>query len=44
MVFPAPLPDDPLTYNEHNEAHSKPDFNSDDQPFWFSQKVQEDAG
>lgn len=43
MVFPAPPPDDPLTYDSDNDDHARPDFNIRDQPFWFSEKVQENV-
>lgn len=43
MVFPAPPPDDPRTYEPDNDEHTLPDFSSRDQPFWFSEKVQENA-
>jgi len=42
MVFPAPPPDDPRTYNSDDE-YAEPDFSSRDQPFWFSEKVRENA-
>ena len=39
MVFPAPLPEDPLTYCPKNEDHTKPDFSRGDRPFWFHEQV-----
>lgn len=39
MVFPAPLPEDPLTYNPKNEEHIEPDFREKEQPFWYHEQV-----
>lgn len=41
MVFPAPPPEDPLTYSEKNDEHTEPDFATRVQPFWYSERVQE---
>lgn len=41
MIFPAPPPEDPLTYSEKNNEHSEPDFATRDQLFWYSERVQE---
>ncbi|WP_375182967.1 hypothetical protein, partial [Marinobacter sp.] len=43
MIFPAPPPEDPLTYSEKNNEHTEPDFATRDQPFWYSEWVQERA-
>ena len=43
MVFPAPPPDDPRTYDSEDEEYAQPDFTRRDQPFWYSEKVQEDV-
>lgn len=43
MVFPAPPPDDPRTYKSDDEAYAEPDFTTRDQPFWFTEKVRENA-
>ncbi|WP_420389828.1 hypothetical protein [Marinobacter sp.] len=39
LVFPAPDPEDPVTYNENNDEHSVPDFQRKDRPFWFNERV-----
>jgi len=43
MVFPAPPPEDPLVFDEGNELHGEPDFSRNNQPFWYSQRVQENV-
>ena len=43
MVFPAPPPQDPLVFSKSDERHTQPDFSSEDQPFWYSQRVQENV-
>lgn len=43
MVFPAPSPEDPLAFNQDNDLHSEPNFRQDSQPFWYSQRVQENV-
>lgn len=43
MVFPAPPPEDSLSFNKDNDSHSKPEFNRNNQPFWYSQRVQENV-
>jgi len=43
MVFPAPPPEDSLTYNAKNSEHTEPDFANRDQPFWYAEKVRENA-
>ncbi|WP_100639926.1 hypothetical protein [Marinobacter salexigens] len=43
MVFPAPPPEDPLTFDQDNELHSKPNFKQIRQPYWYTQRVQENV-
>lgn len=39
LVFPAPDPEDPVTYNKDNDEHTLPDFQKKDRPFWFNERV-----
>ena len=43
MVFPAPPPEDSLSFNKDDDSHSKPEFGRNNQPFWYSQRVQENV-
>jgi len=43
MVFPAPPPEDPLTFDQDNELHSQPNFKKKRQPYWYTQRVQENV-
>ncbi|MBZ0335173.1 hypothetical protein [Marinobacter sp. AL4B] len=43
MVFPAPPPEDPLTFDQDNDLHSKPNFKQKRQPYWYTQRVQENV-
>lgn len=43
MVFPAPPPEDSLSFNKDDDFHSKPEFGRNNQPFWYSQRVQENV-
>lgn len=39
MVFPAPDPEDPLTYNKDDPKHAQPDFSKKGRPFWYEEQV-----
>ncbi|WP_138436016.1 hypothetical protein [Marinobacter shengliensis] len=39
MVFPAPDPEDPLTYNKDDPKHVQPDFSKKGRPFWYEEQV-----
>ncbi len=43
LVFPAPSPEDPLTYDADDSDHADPDFNTRDQTFWFGEKVKDNV-
>ncbi|WP_203142197.1 hypothetical protein [Marinobacter mangrovi] len=43
VVFPAPPPDDPLTYDKADPEHTTPDFSETDKDFWFDEQVNQDG-